>query len=316
MENVIIPLLLDMSNKQLQQTVAVKQYDTARTFHITLTDGGKPYVISSECYAVFTALKPDGNVILNSCSITDNTVIYAFTAQTTAAAGIMPCEIRLYSADNALITSPKFFMRVGEAVYGGNTENKVESSNEYNALTKLMTQANLIVSRIFTAEAETGAEGAPADVKMTYDSGTNTVTYKFTLPKGGRGDKGERGEQGVQGERGFSALWLRPEHATAEEEMPEGYYVELDPNGTSVDFDDEPTENSENLLSSGATYKAMKKLSAELSEKELGEEIRAKIDANTEARHTHANKTALDDITGEMSTLDIIKIWNEVFKEE
>lgn len=232
-EIVKTPLFLDVNNTLIQQTVTVKQYDTARELHITLTDGGSPYPIGRDCTAVFSALKPDGYVILNNCTVEDNTVVYAFTAQTTAACGVMPSEVRIYGADNALLTSHRFFLRVEKAVYGGDTEDKVVSGNEYNALTKLISQANSIVTRAFNAEAVTGEVGEPADVQMIFDSETNTVTYRFTLP-------------------------------TAD----------------------------------------------------IGEEARTAITENTAARHTHGNKETLDGITGEMSTLDIIKIWNKVFKED
>lgn len=202
METVETPILLDVENKQLQQTIAVKQYDTARVLHITLTDAGKPYTIASDCYAVFTALKPDNEVILNNCVIENNTVIYAFTAQTTVTAGIMPCEIKLYGADNKLITSPKFFMRVEEAVYKGTTEDKVVSSSEYNALSKLIERVNTVASRVFVTETETGSAGSDASVVRSYDEDSNTVTYKFTIPRGEKGEKGDRGDKGDRGEQG------------------------------------------------------------------------------------------------------------------
>lgn len=220
METVKTPILLDVENKQLQQTIAVKQYDTARVLHITLTDAGKPYTIASDCYAVFTALKPDNEVILNNCVIENNTVIYAFTAQTTVTAGIMPCEIKLYGADNKLITSPKFFMRVEEAVYKGTTEDKVVSSSEYNALTKLIERVNTVASRVFVTETETGSAGSDASVVRSYDEDSNTVTYKFTIPrgeKGERGDKGDKGDKGEQGEKGeaFEYSDFTPEQLAA-----------------------------------------------------------------------------------------------------
>lgn len=215
-EIVKTPLFLDVSNTLIQQTVTVKQYDTARELHITLTDGGRPYRIGRDCTAVFSALKPDGYVILNNCTVEDNTVVYAFTAQTTAACGVMPSEVRIYGADNALLTSHKFFLRVEKAVYGGDTEDKVVSGNEYNALTKLITQANTLVSRIFETETLTGNAGTDASVERIYDEGSNTVTYKFTVPRGDRGEKGDRGFSGVYVGSG---------------DMPDGYNVQIDPEG-------------------------------------------------------------------------------------
>ena len=233
MEIVKTPLFLDVSNTQTQQTVVVKQYDTARELHITFTDGGRLYGIKSDCLAVFAATKPDGHIILNSCKLEFGSVVYRFTTQTAIAAGIMPCEIKLYGADNTLLTSQRFFLKVERAEYSGDSQDIVESSDEFNALTELISRANSIVNRTFKAEAVTGEVGKPADVQMIFDSEANTVTYRFTLP-------------------------------TAD----------------------------------------------------IGEETRTAITENTAARHTHGNKETLDGITGEMSTLDIIKIWNKVFKED
>lgn len=254
MKTVKTQLFIDVNNKQLQQTAAVKQYDTARELHVTLTDGGKPYEIASECYAMFAALKPDGNVILNNCTVEINTVIYAFTAQTTVTAGIMPCEIKIYGADNALLTSHKFFLRIEKAVYGGSAEDKVESSSEFNALTELTDRVIKFTTRVFKTETLTGDAGTDALVTRTYDEKTNTVTYNFTIP---RGDKGEKGDKG---DKGDPVIWLRPEDADESAEMPDGYWVELDPNGTAFEFDEEPTENSDNLLTSGAVYDAIAKI--------------------------------------------------------
>ena len=74
----------------------MKQGDTHRRLYIDLTDGSMPYPIGDGCRVVFTAKKPDGTVICNTCRVENNTVIYDITPQTTSQAGILNCELQLY----------------------------------------------------------------------------------------------------------------------------------------------------------------------------------------------------------------------------
>ena len=48
--------------------------------------------------------------------------------------------------------------------------------------------------------------------------------------KGAKGDKGDKGEQGIQGEQGISGVYV------GTGDMPSGYNVQIDPNGTTVDI--------------------------------------------------------------------------------
>ena len=105
---------LDMQSTCAQKVIPMKYGDSGHKLFITLAQNGQPYIIAVGCYAVFSATKPDGNAILNHCAIADNAIeiTYEITEQTTAAIGILPCEIMLYSADNRLITSPSFVIIV------------------------------------------------------------------------------------------------------------------------------------------------------------------------------------------------------------
>ena len=58
-----ISVSIDVSQSNSPVRVMCKQGDTGRVLNISLTDGGYPYVISKDCYAVFTAVKPDGKII-------------------------------------------------------------------------------------------------------------------------------------------------------------------------------------------------------------------------------------------------------------
>lgn len=106
-------LTLDIQRNISQISIPVRRYDTGINLRISLTDGGSPYLIENGCLAVFYGKKADGSPIQNSCVIENNTVIrYELTEQTTAFEGIVDCEVRLYSPEGYLLTSPKFIIVV------------------------------------------------------------------------------------------------------------------------------------------------------------------------------------------------------------
>ena len=108
---------LDVQSTVSQVSLPVRLFDTGRRLYIGLTDGGSPYIIEDGCRAVFCARKADGNPVMNDCLIEKNTIIrYDLTEQTTSCAGVVDCEIRLYGADDNLITSPRFIMVVNDRV--------------------------------------------------------------------------------------------------------------------------------------------------------------------------------------------------------
>jgi hypothetical protein len=108
---------LDVQSDISQVSLPVRLYDTGRRLYISLTDGGTPYVIEKGCRAVFYAKKADGNSLMNDCIIERDAVVrYDLTEQTTSCPGIVDCEIRLYGANDKLITSPRFIMVVNDRV--------------------------------------------------------------------------------------------------------------------------------------------------------------------------------------------------------
>lgn len=169
---------LDIHASGSQAVLHAKKGETKRRILITLTERGKPYLISSDCTAVFTATKPDGNIIYNDCAIDNNIICYNFTEQTTAAEGKLDCEIRLYGADNALIISPGFDLIVDAAVYEDG--DVIESGTEVSALTALVSEATTLISTVNT-KLENG---------------------EFNGPKGEQGPQGPKGETGVAGAQG------------------------------------------------------------------------------------------------------------------
>lgn len=125
-------LSLDIHETESGLSLRAKKGDSIRKLYVTLMDGGAPYRITQDCTAAFTARKPDDTVIFNEAAIENNAIVYELTPQTTAAAGQVRCEVRLYGGDGRLITSPRFFLDVDDTVFTEGDE--VVSENEYTIL--------------------------------------------------------------------------------------------------------------------------------------------------------------------------------------
>jgi hypothetical protein len=145
MINSYYKISLDIQDHGSHVSLKAKKGDTGRILKITLADGGKPYKITSECLAVFTAKKSDGTIIYNGCSIIDNAIFYVFTEQTALSVGTSNCEIKLYGSDEKLLTSASFTLIIEDTVLN---ESDLLSMNEVTALTKLVSDANTIIYEV------------------------------------------------------------------------------------------------------------------------------------------------------------------------
>lgn len=146
MTNSYYKISLDIHDHGSNVSLKVKKGDTGRILYINMMDGRVPYAITEECYAVFTAKKPDGNILYNACSVIGNTVVYAFTPQTTSVVGRTECEIKLYGADDKLLTSARFILMVDDTVY--NEGDRVEPRTEVSALTDLISRATTLIHTV------------------------------------------------------------------------------------------------------------------------------------------------------------------------
>ena len=155
-------ITLDIHKTVSQESLCVKKGDTGRKLIINLTERGYPYHISDDCYAVFTAKKPDGHIVFNECKIDGCMIIYDFTDQTAVVAGQLDCEIKLYGADSELITSPSFTIIVKDTVY--DEGDVVESTDEFSALTELIAEAQALKIELQTQITE--AEALKSEIEV------------------------------------------------------------------------------------------------------------------------------------------------------
>ena len=135
MDSVSNKISLDIQKTGTQVFLSAIRGDTKRHIVISLVDGGAPYSVRGISEAIFTGVKADGKFLYNDCAIDQdsNTIVYEFTEQTTAASGVVNCQIKLVGADGGIISTPTFGIIVADTLYS--EQPIVESSLEFNALT-------------------------------------------------------------------------------------------------------------------------------------------------------------------------------------
>ena len=142
----ITRITLNLQETNTMVSIRAKRGDTGRKLLIHLSDGSIPYAIGEDCYAVFTAGKPDGTKIHNPCTIENNVIAYTFTEQTCAAPGTLHCEIRLYGAERKLLTSACFLITVYDTVYREGDE--ISSEGEMGTLDALISDASALIAEV------------------------------------------------------------------------------------------------------------------------------------------------------------------------
>ena len=226
MNSSVFKISLDIHKPESQDILYMKRLDASRAIHISLTENGRPYQITPDCSAVFTARKPDGNPIYNDCRIEGNVIIYDVTQQTVSCVGETGCEIRLFNNEDGLITSPRFSILVDYTIYNG--EEIVESAPEFDALQQRIEKSDKLYDKVNNAyengefkgekgeqgeKGDNGADGAKGqdgadgisathswnDTTLTITSASGTSSADLKGAKGDKGDKGEKGETGLSG---------------------------------------------------------------------------------------------------------------------
>lgn len=226
---------LDTQSNISQVSLPVRLLDTSRRLYISLTDGGSPYIIEDGCRAVFYARKADGKPIMNDCIIEKNTQIrYDLTQQTTACAGVVDCEVRLYGMDGKLITSPRFIMVVDErVVYDEDFPlSEAEQTVLDNIILSETARANAEELRVAAEELRVSAESERSKIHEEMNASIKDAkeisdALEQKIAEGDyKGDKGDPGDIGPTGNSGVHIgseaptdpevnVWVNP---TAKEE--------------------------------------------------------------------------------------------------
>ena len=215
---------LDIRDTAAQASVSLKCGDTGVKITAVLSEGGVPYEISNDCYAVFSAKKADGTEICNNCVIQNNAVIYEVTAQTVAAVGRVDCEFVLYDANGKQITAPRFSIFIYDTLISGGS---ADSKSEYNTLSGLITEAKGVLDDFkapsATASSVDAGTNPDVDVTLTEESG---LKFNFKIPKGERGIQGPAGSAYSMSLNGSGVVTLNAqENGSATGTYIKGFYI-------------------------------------------------------------------------------------------
>lgn len=244
MEKQIYRKSLDLQKSGAQWSIDVKQNDVnSRRIVISLTDGGKAFILGGDMIATIYGKKTDGNVIYKDCSIENGMAIVDVEKQLITAAGTVECELRIYDSNAAgaqLLTTPRFNIEVYDVL---SDENRITSTSDYSALAsetvksqEATKRANDIAETLETKLANGELKGEKGDTGPQGEQGPKGDTglqgeqgpKGDTGPQGEQGPKGDTGIQGPQGvpgpkgekgEQGSSEKWELAVDTTVQEEV-------------------------------------------------------------------------------------------------
>lgn len=220
MEKQVYRKSLDLQKSGAQWSIDVKQNDVnSRRIVISLTDGGKAFILGGDMIATIYGKKTDGNVIYKDCTIENGMAIVDVEKQLITAAGTVECELRIYDSNAAgaqLLTTPRFNIEVYDVL---SDENRITSTSDYSALTsetvksqEATKRANDISKILETKLANGELKGEKGDTGPQGEQGPKGDT-------GPQGEQGPKGDTGIQGPQGSSEKWELAVDTTVQEEV-------------------------------------------------------------------------------------------------
>lgn len=198
MEKQVYRKSLDLQKSGAQWSIDVKQNDVnSRRIVISLTDGGKAFILGGDMIATIYGKKTDGNVIYKDCSIENGMAIVDVEKQLITAAGTVECELRIYDSNAAgaqLLTTPRFNIEVYDVL---SDENRITSTSDYSALAS---------ETVKSQEATKRANDVSGMLETKLANGELKGEKGDTGPQGEQGPKGDTGPQGEQGPKGDTGI--------------------------------------------------------------------------------------------------------------
>ena len=220
MEKQVYRKSLDLQKNGAQWSIDVKQNDVnSRRIVISLTDGGKAFMLGGDMIATIYGKKTDGNVIYKDCAIENGMAIVDVEKQLITAAGTVECELRIYDSNAAgaqLLTTPRFNIEVYDVL---TDENRITSMSDYSALAsetvksqEATKRANDISEMLETKLANGELKGEKGDTGPQGEQGPKGDT-------GPQGEQGPKGDTGIQGPQGSFEKWELAVDTTVQEEV-------------------------------------------------------------------------------------------------
>lgn len=226
MEKQVYRKSLDLQKSGAQWSIDVKQNDVnSRRIVISLTDGGKAFILGGDMIATIYGRKTDGNVIYKDCSIENGMAIVDVEKQLITAAGTVECELRIYDSNAAgaqLLTTPRFNIEVYDVL---SDENRITSTSDYSALTSETVKSQEATKRANDISEMLETKLANGELKGEKGDKGNDGAPGAKGEQGPKGDTGIQGPQGVpgpkgeKGEQGSSEKWELAVDTTVQEEV-------------------------------------------------------------------------------------------------
>ena len=180
-------MTLDMSRLDLQRSETVTLGDTNRRWEVTLINGGAPFRLPPNWTAALTGIKPDGNGILNGCSVVDGKIIYDFAAgkEIATCVGGYPVQFDIWDEVGELVASPKVYVSVLADV---RPNAELESNGQYTQIGELIERVNQTDEDVDLLAKNVLAQGTDITALKAKITTAGTVTipaseWTDTLPK-------------------------------------------------------------------------------------------------------------------------------------
>ena len=177
-------ITVDLDDRSPFEYVVVKQGDkNSRIVAVTLLQNKQAFTIPTGTTARIKYYKPDGNEVLNNCTISGNKILVTYTEQMLAASGTGKGEIML-TKDSKELKSATFYTKIVSSVY---KEDGFTSDKEFLSLASVLntvdqasqaatTNANIAKQAAANADTATTAARTATTNANTATTNANTAT--------------------------------------------------------------------------------------------------------------------------------------------
>lgn len=171
-------ITIELDGKSPFEYVVMKQGDKgSRILAVSLLQNKQPYEIPTGCTARIKYYKPDGNPVLNDCTLSGNEILVTYTEQMLAAAGVGKGEIVLLKNGKEL-KSATYYTKIVETVY--KTEG-MTSDKEFLSVAIVLNDMDQAAQKA-TAEAKIAEAAAATATKKA--QAADTAAGKATTAEG------------------------------------------------------------------------------------------------------------------------------------
>lgn len=161
-------ITIELDGKSPFEYVVMKQGDKgSRILAVSLLQNKQPYEIPTGCTARIKYYKPDGNPVLNDCTLSGNEILVTYTEQMLAAAGVGKGEIVLLKGGKEL-KSATYYTKIVETVY--KTEG-LTSDKEFLSVATVLNDMDQAAQKA-TAEAKIAEAAAATATEKAQAAGT------------------------------------------------------------------------------------------------------------------------------------------------